>query len=149
MAREGLALAYFAESRHQKGDWFVAKRRAPEVVLAHRFTPQEMIPLDFHAASHHWAYLARERGIRFCYVNFFKVLHATEPLEGLHYVMHIKEALEHDGFVVTRDVCLPKPVPAPAKNESLVVFTTRRLKSGPSLVSVNATADEPAEATTV
>jgi hypothetical protein len=51
MAREGLALVYFAESRHQKGDWFVAKRRAPHVVLAHRFTPQDMIPLDLHAAA--------------------------------------------------------------------------------------------------
>jgi len=117
MEREGLTLVYFAESRHQKGDWFVAKRRAPHVVLAHRFTPQEMIPLDFHAAAHYWAHLARERGIRFCYVNFFKVLHATAPLEGLHYIEHIKEALEHDGFVVTKDVCLPTPIPAPTKEE--------------------------------
>jgi hypothetical protein len=76
-----------------------------------------MIPLDFHAAAHHWAYLARERGIRFCYVNFFKVLHATEPLEGLHYVEHIKEALEHDGFEVTQDVGLPTPVPAPSRQD--------------------------------
>ena len=91
MERDGLWLAYFAESRHQKGDWFIAKRRAPNVILAHRFTPEEMIPLDFHAAAHHWACLARERGIRLCYVNFFKVLHATEPLEGLHYVERIKE----------------------------------------------------------
>ena len=76
-----------------------------------------MIPLDFHAAAHYWAYLARERGTRLCYVNFFKVLHATGPLEGLHYVEHIKEALEHDGFVVTRDVGAPAPVPAPTKND--------------------------------
>ncbi len=117
MEREGLTLIYFAESRHQKGDWFVAKRRAPNVVLAHRFTPAEMIPLDFHAAAHHWGALARERGIRFCYVNFFKVLHATDPLEGLHYVEHIKEELEENGFVVTPDVGLPTPVPAPNKDE--------------------------------
>ncbi|HLB46759.1 MAG TPA: DUF5693 family protein [Anaerolineales bacterium] len=115
MEREGLSLVYFAESRHQKGDWFVAKRRAPNVVIGHRFTPAEMIPFDFHAAAHHWAYLARERGVRFCYVNFFKVLHATEPLEGLHYIEHIKEALEHGGFVVTSDVGLPTPVPQPSK----------------------------------
>ena len=115
MERERLSLAYFAESRHQKGDWFVAKRRAPNVVLAHRFTPQDMMPLDFHAAAHYWAFLARERGIRLCYVDFFKVLHATEPLEGLHYVEHVKEALEHDGFVITSDVCLPTPVPTPSR----------------------------------
>lgn len=117
MARSHLTLVYFAESRHQKGDWFVAKRRAPKVVLAHRFTPAEMIPLDFHAAAHHWAYLARERGIRFCYVNFFKVLHATEPREGLHYVEHIKEALEQEGFLVSADPALPTPVPAPDKQD--------------------------------
>jgi peptidoglycan/xylan/chitin deacetylase (PgdA/CDA1 family) len=96
-----LSFVYFAESRHQKGDWFIAKRRAPKVVLAHRFTPEEMIPLDFHAAAHQWGYLARERGIRFCYVNFFKVLHATDPLEALHYVEHIKEELEENGLEVT------------------------------------------------
>jgi hypothetical protein len=119
LEREGLSFVYFAESRHQKGDWFVAKRLSParRVVLAHRFTPQDMIPLDFHAAAHHWAFLARERGVRLCYVNFFKVLHATEPLEGLHYVEHIKEALEHDGFHVTPDVSLPAASPAPAKRD--------------------------------
>ncbi len=124
METHGLALVYFSESRHQKGDWFVAKRRSPNVVLGYRFTPAEMIPLDFHAAAHHWAYLARERGIRFCYVNFFKVLHATAPLEGLHYVEHIKEALEHDGFVVTPDVGLPAPVPAPTKDDLAMIGLT-------------------------
>ena len=117
MEREGLTLVYFAESRHQKGDWFVAKRRAPNVVLAHRFAPAEMIPLDFHAAAHHWAYLARERGIRLCYVNFFKVLHATDPLEGLHYIEHIREALQQDGFEVTQHIGLPMPVPSPDKKD--------------------------------
>jgi hypothetical protein len=117
LEKENLTFAYFAESRHQKGDWFIAKRRAPRVVLAHRFTPQEMVPLDLHAASHHWAHLARERGIRLCVINFFKVLHATEPLEGLHYVEHIKEALEHEGFIVTPNIGLPTPVPAPSKDD--------------------------------
>ncbi|HLF01022.1 MAG TPA: DUF5693 family protein [Anaerolineales bacterium] len=117
MEREGLTFVYFAESRHQKGDWFIAKRRAPHVVIGHRFTAAEMIPLDFHAASHHWAHLARERGVRFCYVNFFKVLHATAPLEGLHYIEHIREALEGDGFVVTPDVGLPTPAPSPTRDE--------------------------------
>lgn len=125
MAREGLSLAYFAESRHQKGDWFVAKRRAPHVVLAHRFTPEQMIPLDFHAAAHHWAFLARERGIRLCYVNFFKVLHATGPLECLHYVEHIREALERDGFQVTGDAGPPAPIPSPNQRElSLSALTS-------------------------
>jgi hypothetical protein len=117
MQREGLTFVYFAGSRHQKGDWFVAKRRAPKVVIGHRFTAAEMVPLDFHAAAHQWAHLAREYGVRFCYVNFFRVLHATHPLEGLHYLEHIREALQGDGFVVTPDIALPVPVPAPTRDE--------------------------------
>jgi hypothetical protein len=142
MERHGLALAYFAESRHQKGDWFVAKRLAPaaRVVLAHRFTAQDMIPLDLHAAAHYWAYLARERGIRLCYVNFFKVLHAAEPLEGLHYIEHIKEALEHDGFVVSKDIGPPTPVPAPDKRE---LALTGLASAGIAAAAVNATLDLP------
>ncbi len=140
MEREGLSFVYFAESRHQKGDWFVAKRCVPRVVLAHRFTPQDMIPLDIHAAAHHWACLARERGIRFCYVNFFKVLHATEPLEALHYIEHIKEALEHDGFIVSKDVCLPLPVPAPDKQE---LALTGLASAGIASAAISATLNLP------
>jgi Family of unknown function (DUF5693) len=117
MEREGLSFVYFGESRHQKGDWFMAKRLAPHVVIGHRFTPADMIPLDFHAAAQQWAYFARERGVRLCYINFFKVLHATEPLEGLLYLAQTKRALEADGFVVTTDVCMPTPVPAPTKQD--------------------------------
>lgn len=113
MTGAGLSLVYFAESRHQKGDWFIAKRRAPHVVLGHRFTPADMVPLDYHAAVHNWVHFAKERGIRFCYINFFRILHATEPLEGLHYIHHLKHAFEDAGFIVDRQVDLPTPVPAP------------------------------------
>ena len=117
MEAHNLSLVYFCESRHQKGDWFVAKRRAPNVVLAHQFTPEDMIPLDYHAACHNWAHFARERGIRLCYVNFFRVLHATAPLEGVDYVHHLKHALEDAGYEVSSDVALPTPVPAPETPE--------------------------------
>ncbi len=113
LAEHDLTFVYFAQSRHQKGDWFIAKRRAPHVVLGHRLSPADMVPLDYHAACHNWAWFARERGIRFCYVNFFRVLHATAPLEGLEYVHHLKHALEDAGFVVDRKIDLPVPVPAP------------------------------------
>lgn len=117
MEAHNLSLVYFCESRQQKGDWFVAKRRAPNVVLAHQFTPADMIPLDFHAACHNWAHFARERGIRLCYVNFFRVLHATAPLEGIDYIHHLKHALEDAGYIVSQDVTLPSPIPAPEVQE--------------------------------
>jgi hypothetical protein len=149
MTAANLSLVYFVESRHQKGDWFIAKRRAPHVVLAHRLTPAEMVPLDFHAAAHNWAHLARERGIRFCYVNFFRVLHATAPLEGLSYVHHLKHALEDSGFVVTADVDLPTPIPAPDKTDlavtgaaaaGIAAAATTRLLNLPEGVAVPLTA---------
>lgn len=132
MEDNDLSLVYFAESRHQKGDWFVAKRRAPHVVLAHQFTPEDMVPLDFHAASHNWAHFARERGIRLCYVNFFRVLHATAPLEGIDYVHHLKHALEDAGYLVSREVALPTPVPAPDTQELAL--------AGVSVAGIGATA---------
>jgi hypothetical protein len=126
LEEHGLTFVYFAQSRHQKGDWFVAKRRAPHLVLGHRFSRADMVPLDYHAACHNWIHLARERGIRFCYVTFFRVLHATAPLEGLDYVHHLKHALEDAGFPVSREEGVPpavgqtpgsvptdRPVPAP------------------------------------
>lgn len=131
MSAQGLSFVYFAETRHQKGDWFIAKRRAPHVVLAHALTPQAMIPLDYHAAVHNWVNLARERGIRLCYLNFFRVLHATAPLEGLHYIHHLKHALEDAGFVVAADESnefrpnltssLPEQIPTPASADLALV----------------------------
>jgi hypothetical protein len=132
MEAHNLSLVYFCESRHQKGDWFVAKRRAPNIVLAHQFTPEDMIPLDFHAACHNWAHFARERGIRLCYVNFFRVLHATAPLEGIDYIHHLKHALEDAGYTVSRDVALPTPIPAPEVLEMAL--------AGVSVAGIGATA---------
>jgi hypothetical protein len=42
----------------------------------------------------------------------------------LYYIEHIREALERDGFVVTKDVSLPTPVPAPSKSELALVGLT-------------------------
>lgn len=110
LAQNNLTYAYFAESRHQRGDWFIAKSRMPHVVLADYMTPAQMIPEDFHSSAHRWAMLVRERGIRLLYINFFRIIHATAPLECLHYIEHIVEALEHDGFQVGRDSTALQPL---------------------------------------
>lgn len=96
----GLHFAYFCETRHQKGDWFVAKRLAArgQVILAHYFTPAALVPEDFHSAAHHWGMLAHARGIRLCYLNVFRRLHATDPLECLKYLERVRKNLEaYDG----------------------------------------------------
>ncbi|MEP7359496.1 MAG: DUF5693 family protein, partial [Anaerolineales bacterium] len=100
LVRFELSFAYFSETRHQKGDWFIAKRLAPagQVILSHYFTPAAMVPEDFHSAAHHWGMLARARSIRLCYVNVFRRIHATDPLECLHYIEHIREELDGLGL---------------------------------------------------
>jgi hypothetical protein len=117
MAREGLSFVYFAESRHQKGDWFLGKRLAPTVILGHRLTAADMIPLDYVSASKLWALLARERGIRLCYLDFFKTLHAADPLEGLLYVREVRRALEADGFMVAAKGHAGQGGPRPTRRE--------------------------------
>jgi hypothetical protein len=115
LLRHGLSFAYFCETRHQKGDWFLAKRLAPrgQVILSHYFTPAAMVPEDFHSAAHHWGMLARNRGIRLCYVNVFRRIHATEPLECLHYLEHIKEELLEDGLRFSPGEAKQRPLDAP------------------------------------
>jgi len=117
LEEHNLTFVYFAESRHQKGDWFIAKRRAAQILLGHHFSPAEMVPLDYHAACHNWAHFARERGIRFCYVNFFRVLHATAPLEGVSYVHHLKHALEDSGFEIARELSYTPAAEPPQPGE--------------------------------
>jgi hypothetical protein len=87
-------------------------------MLAHYFTPAAMVPEDFHSAAHHWGMLARARGIRLCYVNVFRRLHATAPLECLHYLEHIRGelhglGLEPDGPATSA----PAPLPAASRPE--------------------------------
>lgn len=100
MRRHRLVFAYFRESRHQKGDWFLAKHLAGEglVLLAHEFTPTELLGEDLHTAAYRWGNLAKEAGTRFCSVRFFRILHAADPLESVEYVHEIAHALHHAGL---------------------------------------------------
>ncbi len=102
MQRNQLVYAYFRESRHQKGDWFLAKHLAPAglVRLAHEFTPTELLDEDLHTAAYRWSNLAVEAGIRLCSVRFFKVLHAADPLESLDYVQELSRSLSQAGMSV-------------------------------------------------
>ncbi len=103
MRRHHLTYAYFSQSRHQKGDWFLAKNLAKEglVILAHEFQPEELLEEDWFTASYRWANLASEAGIRLCSVRFFRVLHAADPLESVAYVEELAHALRHTGLIPT------------------------------------------------
>jgi hypothetical protein len=101
MRQHHLTYAYFSQSRHQKGDWFLAKSLAREglVVLAHEFEPEELLEDDWITASYRWANLATEAGIRLCSVRFFRILHAADPLESIAYVKELAHALGHAGLL--------------------------------------------------
>lgn len=103
MQRNQLTYAYFSQSRHQKGDWFLAKHLAPRglVILSHELTPLELLDEDWHTASYRWATLAVEAGIRLCSVRFFKILHAADPLESVAYVDTLAGALRRAGLTPT------------------------------------------------
>ena len=93
LKHHGLAFAYFVESRHQRGDWFVAKSLAPNVVLAHQFSQAQLVPEDMYTAAHRWGLLAREKGIRLALLNLFKVVHATTALDCVDYVAAVADVL--------------------------------------------------------
>lgn len=101
MRRNGLTFAYFRESRHQKGDWFLAKHLAEDglVLLAHEFTPTQLLDEDLHTAAYRWGNLAVEAGVRLFSVRFFRILHAADPLESVTYVHQILHALHHARLV--------------------------------------------------
>lgn len=139
LEQNNLTYAYFSESRHQRGDWFIAKSRMPHVVLADRMSPAQMIPEDFHSSAHRWAMLVRERGIRLVYVNFFRVIHATDPLEGLHYIEHIVEALQHDGFTIGAEPTTLQPLTV-SQNETA---RTGLVSAGMAALALNETLDVP------
>jgi hypothetical protein len=102
MRRHHLTYAYFSQSRHQKGDWFLAKSltQAGQVILAHEFQPEELLEEDWFTASYRWATLASEAGIRLCSVRFFRILHAADPLESVAYVKELAHALGHAGLLL-------------------------------------------------
>lgn len=102
MRRNGLTYAYFSQSRHQRGDWFLAKNLTVDglVVLAHEFEPAELLEEDWFTVSDRWANLATEAGIRLCSVRFFRVIHAADPLESVDYIRALSKALQRAGFVL-------------------------------------------------
>lgn len=101
MQRNRLTYAYFSHSRHQKGDWFLAKNLASDglVILAHELEPAELLEEDLHTACYRWTQLAVEGGVRLCSVRFFRVLHAADPLESLAYVQELSNALTGAGLI--------------------------------------------------
>jgi hypothetical protein len=124
MRRNGLTYAYFRESRHQKGDWFLAKNLAPDglVILAHEFEPPEMLEEDWFTISYRWAGLAAEAGVRLCSVRFFRILHAADPLESVAYVGELAQALTRTGFLVNHAGAVDLSVYQPPRDRRMLAF---------------------------
>jgi hypothetical protein len=101
LKRLGLKMAYFSESRHQRGDWHLVKNLTEDglVVPAHEFQLDELLEEDWNTVSDRWASLAIEAGIRLCSVRFFRMIHAGDPLESVAYIRALAQALRRAGFV--------------------------------------------------
>lgn len=104
LRRHRLAFVYFPDSRHQRGDWFLAKSSvrvaADRVVPALRFTPAELDSSDEAGLAYRAALRAREGGIRLIFVDTFIGIHATTPTGVWRYLDHLVHELDHHGFVI-------------------------------------------------
>jgi len=100
LKRNHLCYAYFRESRHQRGDWHLAKSlvEARQVLLAHEFEPEELLLEDAGTISRRWANLTVEAGVRLCCLRFFRVIHAGDPMEAMDYVGLLATALRRAGL---------------------------------------------------
>lgn len=104
LRRHRLAFVYFPDSRHQRGDWFLAKSlvqvAADRVVPALRFTPAELDSADEAGLAYRAALRAREGGIRLIFVDAFIGIHATAPTGVWRFLDHLVHELGHQGFVI-------------------------------------------------
>ncbi len=104
LRRHRLAFVYFPDSRHQRGDWFLAKTMAQvaaeRVVPALRFTAAERDSTDAAGLAYRAALRAREGGIRLIFVDAFIGIHAISPTDVWTYLDQLVHELGHQGFVI-------------------------------------------------
>jgi hypothetical protein len=103
MKQNRLCYAYFRESRHQRGDWYMAKSLAADgrVILTHEFEPDDLLLEDAGTISRRWANLALEAGVRLCCLRFFRVIHASDPMEAMDYVSQLTGELKGVGLEIS------------------------------------------------
>ncbi len=122
LRRHRLAFVYFPDSRHQRGDWFLAKTMAQvaaeRVVPALRFTAAERDSTDAAGLAYRAALRAREGGIRLIFVDAFIGIHAMSPTDVWAYLDQLVHELGHQGFVID----LP-PAHGPATPEAEATTT--------------------------
>jgi len=101
LRRHRLIATYFPDSRHQRGDWFIAKSAAERTLLALRFTLADLDKGDESSIAYQAALRAREGGIRLIFADTYIGVHATTPTAILHYLDELVHALvHHEGFVI-------------------------------------------------
>ncbi len=101
LRRHSLFAAYYPDSRHQRGDWFIAKTAPERALLALRYTPTELDREDEASLAYRAALRAREGGIRLIFVDAFIGIHATTPTAVLRYLDELVHALTgHDSFQI-------------------------------------------------
>lgn len=95
LRRHNLITAYFPDSRHQRGDWFLAKTAPERALLAFRYTAPELDREDEASLAYRAALRVREGGIRLIFVDANIGVHATTPTAVLRYLDELVHALVH------------------------------------------------------
>ncbi len=95
LRRHNLTAAYFPDSRHQRGDWFIAKT-APDCTLpALRYTPADLDREDEASLAYRASLRAQEGGIRLIFVDTDIGVHASTPTAVYRYLDELVHALTH------------------------------------------------------
>lgn len=97
LRRHNLVTTYFPDSRHQRGDWFIAKTAPERTLLALRYTPADLDREDEASLAYRASLRALEGGIRLLFVDADIGVHASTPTAIFRYLDELVHALVHHG----------------------------------------------------
>jgi hypothetical protein len=95
LRRHNLTAAYFPDSRHQRGDWFIAKAAPDRTLPALRYTPADLDREDEASLAYRASLRAQEGGIRLIFVDADIGVHASIPTAVYRYLDELVHALTH------------------------------------------------------
>ncbi|MCO6452099.1 MAG: hypothetical protein J5I90_15060 [Caldilineales bacterium] len=101
LRKHRLTFAFFVDSRHQRGDWFIAKTLPEQTLLSYRFTPAQLDASDIDGLAYQAGLRAREGGIRLIFADADIGVHAYKPTDLHQFLGALAHDLTgHGGFIL-------------------------------------------------